>query len=117
MMTIRLFGDGTFSWMRITGGSDNESGTGVFENPDNSLVFTGIGETSASVYNIQMFGLKKDGSGCTGNTSAAPLGGDPVTPVVDYNNISFMDAPTVETNDAPVIENPIVIDVTNQCGK
>jgi hypothetical protein len=117
MMTIRLFGNGVFSWMRVTGGINNESGTGVIENGDNSLIFSGIGETTANVYDIQMFGLKKDGSGCTGNISVSPLGGDPVTPVVNYNDISVMDALTVETIDAPVMVNPIVIGVTTQCGK
>ncbi len=117
MMTIRLFGDGSFSWMRVTGGIDNESGTSIVVNGDNSILFTGIGETSTNVYDIQMFGLKSDGSGCTGNTSVSPIGGDPVTPVVDYSNISSMNALTFESNDAPVIVNPIVIEVTAQCGK
>lgn len=117
MMTIRLFGDGVFSWMRVTGGINNESGTSIIENGDKSILFTGIGETSASVYDIQVFGLKSDGSGCTGNASVSPIGGDPVTPVVDYLSISYMNALTYESIDAPVMVNPIVTEVTAQCGK
>lgn len=117
MMTIRLFGDGSYSWMRVTGGANNESGTSIIENVDNTLILTGISETALNVFDVQIFGLKNDGSGCTGNTSVSPLGGDPVTPVINYNNISMMDALTVETAAAPVMVNPIVIGVSVQCGK
>ncbi|RPI12921.1 MAG: hypothetical protein EHM58_19465 [Ignavibacteriae bacterium] len=105
IFNIRLFGDGAYKWSAVYGGASNEQGNSIFELGDNGLVIAGIKQTSANINDITVSRLKEDGTACGNYNSVSPSGGDPVTSVIETNNITALSVTTFETVNANIIVN------------
>jgi hypothetical protein len=112
---LQLDGYGMFNWMKVFGGQNSDIGTGVVQLSNGNYLVSattmsyGAGNNDAFVLN-----LRNDGTGCLPNNSIVPTGGDPITTVTDAANITSQSI-NYETDDAPVIFNPVSVSNNKLC--